>query len=114
MSYCRWSSDDFKCDVYVYEDVAGGFTTHVAGNRVVYTKELPPPLPHDATPKEWLERHDKVSKIYRRSKRVPIGLPFDDQSFNDDTAKECAERLIKLKEIGYNVPQYAIDALLAE
>lgn len=26
MSYCRWSTDDFKCDLYIYEDVAGGWT----------------------------------------------------------------------------------------
>lgn len=28
MSYCRWSSDDFKSDVYVYESQAG-WITHV-------------------------------------------------------------------------------------
>ena len=28
MSYCRWSSDCHQSDVYVYEDVKGGFTTH--------------------------------------------------------------------------------------
>lgn len=33
MSYCRWSSDHFECDAYVYEDVSGGWTTHVAGRR---------------------------------------------------------------------------------
>ena len=35
MSYCRWSSDNWKCDLYCYEDVSGGITTHVAGNRIV-------------------------------------------------------------------------------
>ncbi len=39
MSYCRWSSDDGQCDVYVYEDVAGGWTTHVASRRI---KHIPP------------------------------------------------------------------------
>jgi hypothetical protein len=34
MSYCRWSSDFGECDVYVYEDVNGGWTTHVAGRRL--------------------------------------------------------------------------------
>ena len=38
MSYCRWSSMNWKCDVYVYADVSGGYTTHVAGNR----RALPP------------------------------------------------------------------------
>lgn len=34
MSYCRWSSDFGECDVYVYADVSGGWTTHVAGRRL--------------------------------------------------------------------------------
>lgn len=30
MSYCRFSSEDYQCDVYAYADVAGGYTIHVA------------------------------------------------------------------------------------
>ena len=40
MSYCRWSSMNWMCDVYVYEDCAGGWTTHVAGRR-----RMIPPIP---------------------------------------------------------------------
>lgn len=40
MSYCRFSSDNFMSDVYVYEDVSGGWTTHVAANC-----KLIPPIP---------------------------------------------------------------------
>lgn len=40
MSYCRWSSMNWRCDVYTYEDVMGGWTTHVAGRRRVI-----PPIP---------------------------------------------------------------------
>lgn len=40
MSYCRWSSMNWMCDVYVYEDVSGGWTTHVAGNKRKF-----PPIP---------------------------------------------------------------------
>lgn len=40
MSYCRFSSMNWRCDVYVYEDVGGGWTTHVAGRRKVV-----PPIP---------------------------------------------------------------------
>lgn len=36
MSYCRWSSMNWQCDVYVYEDVSGGWTTHVAGSRRLF------------------------------------------------------------------------------
>ncbi len=38
MSYCRWSSMNWMCDVYVYEDVGGGWTTHVAELR----RAIPP------------------------------------------------------------------------
>lgn len=40
MSYCRWSSDNWNCDVYVYESVYGGWQTHVAGRRRMF-----PPIP---------------------------------------------------------------------
>ena len=33
MAYCRFSSDFFECDAYVYEDVNGGWTTHIAERR---------------------------------------------------------------------------------
>ena len=39
MSYCRFSSDDYGCDAYVYEDVSGGFTIHLAGRR--YLGDVP-------------------------------------------------------------------------
>jgi hypothetical protein len=31
MSYCRWSCDDFRSDVYTYAHIDGTWTTHVAG-----------------------------------------------------------------------------------
>ena len=68
MSYCRWSSDGFKSDVYVYADVAGGFTCHVT----------------------------------------------DGKTFNVSTAMTMANELTVLRNMGYHVPQYAIDALYEE
>lgn len=40
MSYCRFSSMNMMCDVYVYQDCHGGWTTHVASVRRVI-----PPIP---------------------------------------------------------------------
>jgi hypothetical protein len=34
MSYCRWSSDNYNCDLYCFEHVDGYYQTYVAGNRV--------------------------------------------------------------------------------
>ena len=121
MSYCRFSSDDFQCDLYVFEDVAGGFTTHVAGSRCVFHEPLPPdvPYPLGAEPgsdavKKWFARHQKVMAMVEAAERVDIGLPHDGESFNDVTANDCADRLERLRAIGYRVPQYAIDALREE
>lgn len=115
VSYCRWSSDDYLSDVYVYEDCYGGWTTHVAGSKRIYTEPLPPVV-------EWGPREDQQLAYMRRFSEVgdwphelvPIGLPHDGKTYNDDTPGECASRLVTLRAIGYKVPQYAIDALREE
>lgn len=140
MSYCRFSSDNFMCDVYVYEDCYGGFTTHVAGNRYAF-----PPLP--SMPTGWGRvfggtltaggtRVTYPSATKRRLAgayywffakweavrsftldhipRRRINLPNAGHRFNDATATECANRLMELKALGYKVPARAITALLAE
>jgi len=115
MSYCRWSTNDFQCDVYVYEDVAGGWTTHVANNRVKYAEPLPPHVPFDGENMDaWLERHNKVMEMVHNATRVPIGGPSDGQTFNDATPGKCAGWLEVLRSEGYIVPQYAIDTLKEE
>ncbi len=112
MSYCRFSSDDWQCDVYVYADVAGGWTTHVARNRPVFKGPLPDPIPLESSNiREWMERDSKVMAMLDDAEHQNIGLDFDGQSFNHETAKECADNLEALREAGYNVPQYAIDSL---
>ena len=32
MSLCRFSTDNFKCDLYCYYDVRGGITIHIKGD----------------------------------------------------------------------------------
>jgi hypothetical protein len=118
MSYCRWSSDDFRCDVYVYES-AHGWVTHVAGRRhTIPAEAFPPPLSEWVGGPEWVsqwaERHARVMDLVKDAPRQNIGLPHDGESYTDPTPGECAGRLESLMAIGYNVPQYAIDELRAE
>lgn len=146
MSYCRWSSMNHMCDAYVYADMAGGWTVHVAKNRRVI-----PPIPSLIGGRLSLAMHrwsgvsyegDIFSPVYpSRWREVayawwmrfavhwhmhvhtrsldlipsrPIGLPYDGDSYNLATAGECAETLQRLREVGYRVPQGAIQALLDE
>jgi hypothetical protein len=142
MSYCRWSSMNWMCDVYVYEHVYDGWVTEVAALKRAF-----PPIP-DITRiirifrlgGEWSQ--DRRCVIYPTKMREiiagivygfaafwhnrihmaslamiplrPIGLPHDGQGFSDKTPNECAERLEYLRGLGYKVPQYAIDRLREE
>jgi hypothetical protein len=114
MSYCRWSSDDFQCDVYVYEHVHGGWTTYVAGRRCVLAEPLPAPVSLQDDPDAWFARRKRVMEMVDAAELVDIGLPHDGESFSDLTPNDCADRLEGLRAMGYVVPQYAIDALREE
>jgi len=116
MSYCRWSSDNFRCDVYVYEAEYGGFVIHVAKGR--HTADTPvPEIPsnwHEIDPQDFLKAHMAQMAWLDKAVVIPIGLPHDGESFNFDTAADCATKLEELKALGYQVPQYAIDNLKEE
>lgn len=140
MSYCRWSSDNFRSDVYVYENVSGYWTTHVAGRR-----RLIPPIPE--FPYRWMPKFGGEyspaerrvvyptgvarlcaaafftivsgwNRLHYASLRVipsrPLNLPHDGETFNDPSPGECAKTLILLRNLGYHVPQFALEALRAE
>lgn len=146
MSYCRFSSDNWRSDVYVYENVYGGWTTHVASRRRMFG-----PIPDLAISDIAMRIHRLTGSSYDKSRRkivypsrfrkwvalvwyvfvafwhnrihigslrripsLPIGLPHDGKTFNDESSAACAARLIELREMGYIVPQRAIDALLSE
>lgn len=115
MAYCRFSSDDFQCDVYCYASVSGGYVTHVATNKPVLDGTLPPPVPWEKDNADaWLARHEAVMAWVEKAERKPIGLPHAGERFNDATPGECADRLESLRALGYQVPQRAIDSLREE
>ncbi len=141
MSYCRWSSDNWMCDVYVYEDCAGGWTTHVAGR-----KRICPPIPDlpfwrfprfggewDKSSREMVYpgRLRKLAaklvfgfaafwhnRVHMASLNLipirPIGKRYDGESFNDDSLEELLERLNELKTAGYRIPQYVFERIKEE
>jgi hypothetical protein len=63
---------------------------------------------------EYMAAHRAQMAFLDTCERAPIGLPHDGESFSDDDAESCADRLESLRSLGYNVPQYAIDTLRQE
>lgn len=108
MAYCRWSD----CDVYVYEDVSGGWTTHVAARRNVAGKG---PAIDWSSPDTILVSYQASDKWHKENTDyADIKLPSAGKSFYDDSPGECADRLAALKAEGFDVPQDVIDELRNE
>ena len=117
MSYCRWSSDNWRSDVYCYENVSGAWTTHVAKGR--YREPIPqePDLglfDNGLSPDEWMKRHQTVMDYLETCGTDPIGLPHDGETFDDENAEAMLERLKMLRGAGYRVPEYVFETLQAE
>lgn len=122
MSYCRWSSMNFSCDLYVYEHVGGYWAIHVAGRR--RTAELPPDpmlsLPReDATEDEraaWMEAYNARNKALdeTRDSMVDIDLPHAGETFCLSSPGECADKIEELIGLGYVCPDYVVPELREE
>jgi hypothetical protein len=115
MSYCRFSTDDFQCDLYVYEHCDGGWMIHVASRKVIYAEPLPEPIDFvSENLNQWFERHKFVQAIRERSDLVPIGLSRDGESIAADSPGECADIVESLIAEGYKCPERVVAALRSE
>lgn len=116
MSYCRWSSDSFRSDVYVYGSDAG-FVTHVAMTRHVLADDAQAPslqLLIDGKTDEWVAANKAWHQILEAADAVPIEHPDAGASFIDNTPGECADTLERLAQQGFRVPEGVIADLRAE
>lgn len=102
MSYCRFSTDNFQSDVYVYPHILGGITIHVANNRIT-TKPPEGGVFADGWT-EWIESCD----------REPIGGEHDGACYSCGSIEEAIEKLYELRSKGYRVPTSAFERLLAD
>src|SRR5574337_47846 len=111
MSFCRWSSDGFQCDLYCYES-QDGFVTHVAASR--HTKRV---SDYDFSSAEAILESAKKREMELddpENKLLPIGLPHDGETFIDNSLKDMLERVLWLKSLGYIVPDLVINAVMEE
>jgi hypothetical protein len=116
MSYCRWSCDNFKSDVYCYHCVDGTWTTHVAGLRIENPDALPPDrfadfIANRMTPTEFAQFERARLDAVMEAERQPINLPHASETFLDSGPAEMKRTLLHLRGLGYHVPDHAIAAL---
>lgn len=113
MSYCRWSSMGFKCDLYCYEHVGGFWATHVAGNKIV--SPIFPEAPWKLIRGGYLGRllfgwwHRLHMFTVSHGIRRDLTLPHAGASFQDSTLEEFKATLLMLRGLGYRFPDHVIE-----
>ena len=113
MSYCRFSSDNYACDVYVYESCYGGFDVHVAAYR--YVGDIPKlPKYSPETAKEYYRAADEQVRILENLEKENIGGKYDGEKFNCETLGHLLICLEDIENAGYNVPSWVIDDIRNE
>ena len=110
MSYCRFSSDNFRCDLYCYAS-QGGYTTHVASTRVDGDIPALAPLTNTA---QFLESHRAQMAFLETATHTPIMLPHAGQDFVDADLAAFLDRLEGLRALGYHVPPGVLEGVREE
>jgi hypothetical protein len=109
VSLCRFSSDDFGCDLYIYHD-GDRYVMHVAGNRVVGDiPKLAPFLESDSA--TWIESHNRQMAFLDDAKRERIGLPYAGECLSIEDPSEMEAKVLELRALGYRFPDYVLDEL---
>lgn len=106
MSYCRFSSDNFKSEVYAYEGDEG-FVVSVAALRL---KKMPPDPPDPSAP-DYCKRRSAYFGKLERAKRVKIELPHAGATLACADLQTLKDTLLELRGIGYHVPDSALTAI---
>jgi hypothetical protein len=119
MAYVRWSSDDFKSDVYCYADVNGGYTLHVAGGR--YPEGIPevgnfPSGQDKAKWDEWFVKHKAQQKWLdeNHNKIVKIDHPMAGETYRLGSLEDVATKMRELKDAGFVVPEWVFGVIEEE
>lgn len=120
MSYCRFSSDDYQSDVYVYESAhldEPVWVVHVAQRRWVFHEPLPPEVDMTQDIDAWLRRRQEVSAQIDDTSRghwIELPEPVEGSAHELDSPGECADLLESLAGQGFHVPEGVIDELRTE
>ena len=116
MSYCRWSSDGFRCDIYLYNHCDGYYSLNIAGRKIVGNLPERPDLDllTKGNAEDFARLHRNFMDAANKAKREIITLPYAGETFNIYSPKEVYDKLIELRKLGYNFPDYVLDEVRDE
>lgn len=97
----------WRCDLYIYDDVAGGISVHVAGCRRV--GPIPRMPSHKLPADEWVREMEIERVAIDTSALVTIGGPSDGDTYNVADEAELAVLLDRLKTEGYVFPDNLVE-----
>lgn len=113
MSWCRWSSIEFACDLYVYESDAG-VEVNVAGRRSLIDRSSLPPGGEFAS-EAWIARHQALMARLRDDDDYEvIDLPHAGESRTFGDLDAAADFIDGLEALGYVVPPGMTDEMRQE
>ena len=116
MSFCRFSSEDFRCDFYAFESERG-YELYIAASRIIWD---PPPNPlknlhleHDA----WGELYHRYHEALDAAPREPVRHPAAGSHAVLPSLAGLRDRIALLTGQGLTAPPWLLpelNALIAE
>ena len=119
MSYCRFSSDYFRSDVYCYESESG-ICVHMANNRVVDWSGAPPPVALAGPVSReliaaFMDCHNKTSAwLTTKPEREVINHPEAGAGHVFSSYLDAADFIEQMSADGFHVPEGVVDELRIE
>jgi len=120
MSYCRWSSMDWECDLYIYDSVGDFVSINVAMRRRKFDDTWPR-MPKDATIEErvaiwsaqheWMETHEDSQDWIDLNTIAP---EFSGENYRITDPAEVADLLTRMRAAGLKFPDGIIEQFLEQ
>ena len=112
MSYCRWSCDGFKSDVYVYQNEDDFYSVRIKKQRSVINDDAPLLIEFDGTnaPEAYASQLN-YSRWLNDRPRINIIQKYAGETLHFDDIPATIHFLHKLRDLKYHVPEHAFDRL---
>lgn len=118
MTICRFSHDQYRCDIYTYQS-EDGYVLHVAGTRLLWDPPLDPMSPEalNLPAAQWSTVQSEYLEQLTRAPRAPLEHPEAGTSHTFATIRELKDKILELARTGIRIPAWlpaTLDELASE